>query len=152
LDTCLDAIARFQREARAAASLSARPRWPLIVLRTPKGWTGPKEVDGVPVEGTFRAHQVPLSGVRTHPEHLAQLESWMKSYRPEELFAHAGALVPQPAALAPRPGKRMGENPHANGGTLTAPLHLPDYREYALTLSGPGRDHHESTRRLGLLL
>jgi xylulose-5-phosphate/fructose-6-phosphate phosphoketolase len=101
LDAAMSDITRIQRDARAARKIAARPRWPLLVLRTPKGWTGPKEVDGVPVEGTFRAHQVPLSEVRSNPEHLAMLETWMKSYRPDELFDAQGRLVPERARLAP---------------------------------------------------
>src|SRR5207247_6402265 len=117
LDESLDEIAAIQRAAREGGE-TARPRWPLLVLRTPKGWTGPKEVDGLPVEGTWRAHQVPLADVRTNPGHLAQLQAWMQSYRPEELFDEDGALVQELADLAPKEYRRMSANPHANGGTL----------------------------------
>jgi xylulose-5-phosphate/fructose-6-phosphate phosphoketolase len=120
LDACLDEVAEIQRKARSApGAVVTRPRWPLIVLRTPKGWTGPKEVDGVPVEGTFRAHQVPLAEVRANPAHLAMLEQWMKSYRPEELFDDHGRFAGKLAALAPAGDRRMGANPHANGGKLS---------------------------------
>ena len=124
----------------------------MIVLRTPKGWTGPKVVDGVPIEGTFRAHQVPLSGLATHPAHLAMLEDWLRSYRPEELFDAHGRLVPQLAALAPEGHKRMGASPHANGGKLLVPLELPDFAAYAVAVATPGTTRHESTRALGELL
>src|SRR5262249_18811649 len=126
LDECLDAIAGIQSETRRAGRLSARPRWPALCLRTLKGWTGPKEVDGVRVEGTFRAHQVPLAEVRRNPEHLAALEQWMRSYRPEKLFNEAGALIEELRALAPQGDRRMGANPHANGGRVSRPLDLPD--------------------------
>ena len=105
---------------------SSRPRWPMIVLNSPKGWTGPKMVDGLHVEGTFRAHQVPLLVDAKHPEHLQQLESWMKSYKPEELFEENGRLLPELAELAPRGDRRMGANPHANGGILLRDLRMPD--------------------------
>src|SRR5581483_2422217 len=124
-------------------------RWPALVLRTPKGWTGPKEVDGEPVEGTFRAHQVPLANVRENPEHLRLLEAWMRSYRPEELFGPDGAPVPALTALAPAGRRRMGANPHANGGALLVDLVLPDFRQYALPVPRPAVERHESTRRLG---
>jgi xylulose-5-phosphate/fructose-6-phosphate phosphoketolase len=117
LDEVLDDIAAIQAAARTGAA-TARPAWPMIVLRTPKGWTGPQEVDGLPVEGTFRAHQVPVAQTRTNPEHRAVLERWMRSYRPEELFDATGALVPEPAALAPHGVRRMSANPHANGRLL----------------------------------
>src|SRR5680860_1027048 len=117
LDDVLDDIAAIQHDARSTADRSpARPAWPMIVLRTPKGWTGPKEVDGLPVEGTFRAHQVPLSETRSNAEHRALLEQWMLSYRPDELFDESGCLVPQLQALAPQGTRRMSANPHANGG------------------------------------
>ena len=151
LDDCLDDIAAIQRAARAAGRISARPRWPMIVLRTPKGWTGPREVDGVPIEGTFRAHQVPLSEVRTNPAHLALLEQWMKSYRPEELFDANGRLVATLRALAPAGTRRMGSNPRTNGGRTT-PLVVPDPAAYALPVGTPGHDAHESTRQLGEML
>jgi len=117
LDTCLEQIARIQREARAGDP-GAHSRWPMIVLRTPKGWTGPKTVDGLAVEGTFRAHQVPVTDFEAKPEHLHILEDWMRSYRPEELFDSNGRLVPELAELPPRGARRMSANPHANGGAL----------------------------------
>ena len=117
LDAALDEIVAVQEEARARG-FSARPRWPMIVLRTPKGWTGPKEIDGLPLEGSFRSHQVPLSGLADDPDHLRRLEEWMRSYRPEMLFDAEGRLVPELAALAPEGERRMGANPHANGGIL----------------------------------
>ncbi len=154
LEQCYRDIRAIQATARqpGAAATSAVPRWPLIVLRTPKGWTGPKVVDGVPIEGTFRAHQVPLSGLATHPAHLAKLEDWLRSYRPEELFDAHGRLVPQLAALAPEGHKRMGASPHANGGKLLVPLELPDFAAYAVAVATPGTTRHESTRALGELL
>jgi xylulose-5-phosphate/fructose-6-phosphate phosphoketolase len=152
LDACLDDIARIQREARAGGRPLQRPHWPAIVLRTPKGWTGPVEVDGVRIEGTFRAHQVPLSEVRTNPEHLAALERWMKSYAPETLFDEAGHLVERLRKLAPIGNRRMGSNPHANGGAISVPLKRPDCATYALTVTQPGRELHESTRQLGLMV
>ncbi|PYM60118.1 MAG: phosphoketolase [Candidatus Rokuibacteriota bacterium] len=151
LDTCYARIRDIQRTARQHG-VSGRPRWPALVLRTLKGWTGPKVVDGQPVEGTFRAHQVPLAGVKDHPEHLAMLEAWMKSYRPEELFDANGRLVPELAALAPTGGRRLGANPHANGGKELVDLDLPDYREYAIPVTAPATERLESTRPLGQLL
>lgn len=144
-------IRAIQRAARAGGTV-ARAAWPAIILRTPKGWTGPKVVDGVAVEGTFRSHQVPLAGVRENPAHLALLEAWLRSYRPEELFDAAGRLRADLAALAPADDRRMGANPHANGGRLTVPLDLPDTRDYALPVAAPARERHESTRALGKLL
>jgi xylulose-5-phosphate/fructose-6-phosphate phosphoketolase len=151
LDRCYERITAIQQEARANGA-SERPRWPAIVLRTPKGWTGPKEVDNVPVEGTFRAHQVPLAEVRTRPRQLAMLEAWLRSYKPEELFDQTGRLVPELAALAPSGDRRMGANPHANGGKLLVHLNLPDFRDYAIPVPKPATEHHESTRELGKLL
>ena len=151
LDRCFDAITAIQDGARAHG-FGARPRWPAIVLRTPKGWTGPKVVDGLPVEGTFRAHQVPLPNVRDNPDHLRQLEEWMRSYRPEELFDEEGRLAAPLAKLAPEGERRMGANPHANGGLLLRPLDLPDFTEYAIPVDRPGGELHESTRRLGEFL
>ena len=130
----------------------SRPRWPMIVLRTPKGWTGPAVVDGLPVEGTFRAHQVPLANLAENPEHLRQLESWMRSYRPAELFDEAGALRAEITALAPEGDRRMGASPYANGGRLLRDLDLPDFREYGVELSGPGAPESEATRVLGTWL
>jgi xylulose-5-phosphate/fructose-6-phosphate phosphoketolase len=151
LDDALDDIRSIQERARAGG-LADRPRWPMIVLATPKGWTGPKEVDGLPVEGTWRSHQVPLAGLADNPEHLAELERWMKSYRPEELFDESGALVPELAALAPEGERRMGANPHANGGLLTQALELPDFRDYAVDVPAPARASSEATRVLGEFL
>ncbi len=141
LDEALDEIATL-RGARA------RPRWPMLVLRTPKGWTGPKELDGVPVEGTWRSHQVPIPDVKT-PGHLRALEDWMRSYRPEELFDDGGSLLPELAELAPRGERRMSANPHANGGVLLRDLELPDYREYGVDVPKPGVSASEATRVLG---
>ena len=151
LDRCFDAIKEIQEGARAHG-FGARPRWPVIVLRTPKGWTGPKVVDGLPVEGTFRAHQVPLANVRDNPEHLQQLEEWMRGYRPDELFDSEGRLVESLAQLAPAGDRRMGANPHANGGELLEPLELPDFTGYVIPVAQPGAELHESTRRLGEFL
>jgi xylulose-5-phosphate/fructose-6-phosphate phosphoketolase len=150
-DRCFDAIKAIQEGARAHG-FGARPRWPAIVLRTPKGWTGPKVVDGLPVEGTFRAHQVPLANVRDDPDHLRQLEEWMRGYRPEELFDEEGRLVEPLVKLAPEGARRMSANPHANGGLLLEPLDLPDFTEYAIPVEQPGSELHESTRRLGEFL
>ena len=147
LETCYTRIRAIQREARGHRVVG-RPRWPVLVLRTPKGWTGPKIVDGVPIEGTFRAHQVPLSYVKNNAEHLRMLEQWMRSYRPEELFDGAGRLVSDVAALAPAGARRMGANPHANGGR-EIPLHLPAFRDYAIAVSRPATERAESTRQLG---
>jgi xylulose-5-phosphate/fructose-6-phosphate phosphoketolase len=151
LDRCFDAIRVIQDGARAHG-FGARPQWPAIVLRTPKGWTGPKVVDGLPVEGTFRAHQVPLANVRDNADHLHQLEEWMRSYRPEELFDGDGRLTPALAKLAPSGDRRMGANAHANGGRVLEPLDLPDFTGYAIPVSQPGAELHESTRRLGEFL
>jgi xylulose-5-phosphate/fructose-6-phosphate phosphoketolase len=147
LDSVAGEIAAIQRRAREQGD-QTRPRWPVIVLQTPKGWTGPKIVDGLPVEGTWRAHQVPLAEVRTNPEHLRQLEEWMRSYRPEELFGPDGALIPDLAALAPAGDRRMSANPHTNGGLLRRDLDLPDFRNYAVPVKeGTGAD--EGTKVLG---
>jgi xylulose-5-phosphate/fructose-6-phosphate phosphoketolase len=150
LDASLAEIRRIQDTARASARAD-RPRWPMIVLRTPKGWTGPKVVDGKPVEGTSRAHQVPLADFR-NPQHLEQLEDWMKSYRPRELFDEGGKLRDEYAALAPTGRRRMGANPHANGGELLVPLAMPHFRDYAVALEAPGAVEAESTRVLGEFL
>jgi xylulose-5-phosphate/fructose-6-phosphate phosphoketolase len=152
LDGCLDLIAEIQSRARPGAGFTERPRWPAIVLRTPKGWTGPKEVDGVPIEGTFRAHQVPISEVRTNAQHLAALEQWMRSYRPEELFDEQGRLSMSLRSLAPVGERRMSANPHANGGALSKPLDLPDFTAYAVSVQRPGVLYRESTAQLGQML
>ena len=151
LDRVLDTIASIQAAARAGHA-QERPRWPLLILRTPKGWTGPREVDGVPVEGTWRSHQVPLAGVRGNPEQLRRLEAWLQSYRPEELFDDDGRLRPELAALAPLGDRRMSANPHANGGELLRDLVLPDFRDYALDVPAPATEFGEATRALGRFL
>jgi xylulose-5-phosphate/fructose-6-phosphate phosphoketolase len=150
LDAVLDRVSAVQREARERPERPvARPRWPMLVLRTPKGWTGPKEVDGQPTEGTWRAHQVPLDGVASNPAHLRQLEAWLRSYRPEELFDAEGRLVPDLAALAPPGDRRMSANPYANGGLRLRDLPLPDFRAYAVDVPKPGERLAEATRVLG---
>ncbi len=151
LDDIADDIAEIQQAARQHGARD-RPPWPMIVLRTPKGWTGPKEVDGLPAEGSFRSHQVPLSHVRDDPSHLAQLEAWLGSYEPGELFDQQGALRSELAELAPRGERRMGANPHANGGLLLLDLELPDFRDYAVEVPGPARRSSEATRVLGAFL
>jgi xylulose-5-phosphate/fructose-6-phosphate phosphoketolase len=147
-DTVLDRIAAIQSDARSRRS-TERPRWPMIVLRSPKGWTGPREVDGQPTEGTWRSHQVPLAHVSTKPEQLRQLEDWLRGYRPDELFDAHGRLVQELAALSPHGDRRMGANPHANGGVLLQELRLPDFREYAVDVEQPATKMAESTRVLG---
>jgi xylulose-5-phosphate/fructose-6-phosphate phosphoketolase len=151
LDRCYERILAIQMEAREKG-IQQRPRWPAIVLRTPKGWTGPKVVDDQPMEGTFRAHQVPLANVRQDPEQLAQLQDWMRSYRPDELFDADGRFVADLAALAPSGDHRMSANPHANGGKLLVDLDIPDFRDYALAVERPGADRGESTRQFGKML
>jgi xylulose-5-phosphate/fructose-6-phosphate phosphoketolase len=149
-DTCVAQIRSIQEDARGRG-IRGTPRWPSIVLRTPKGWTGPKTAHGLPVEGTFRAHQVPLAAVRTDSEQLAALEAWMRSYHAEQLFDANGRLASHLRALAPTRTRRMGANPHANGGAQLA-LDVPDCAAYALEVASPGVVHHESTRQLGALL
>ncbi len=151
IDAALSEIAEIQRAARERGA-RGRPRWPMIILRTPKGWTGPKAVDGLPVEGTWRAHQVPLSAVRENPEHLRALEEWMRSYRPEELFDERGVPMPELAEIAPIGERRMSANPHANGGLLLRELLLPDFRDYAVEVPMPATVTAESTRVLGAFL
>jgi xylulose-5-phosphate/fructose-6-phosphate phosphoketolase len=151
VDTALDRIAAIQRAARDEGH-GERPRWPMIVLRTPKGWTGPREVDGLPVEGTWRAHQVPLSEVRSNPQHLRQLESWLRSYRPQELFDSAGRPREQVLAGMPEGKRRLGSNPHANGGLLTRELPIAPLERFAVAVDKPGATLHEPTRVLGGLL
>jgi xylulose-5-phosphate/fructose-6-phosphate phosphoketolase len=148
LDGALDDI-RAAQDAARRGSRAERPRWPMIVLRTPKGWTGPREVDGVAVEGTWRSHQVPLAGVRGNPAHLAMLEAWMRSYGPDELFDRDGRPVPQVLAQAPEGSRRMGASPHANGGELLRDLRLPDFRHYAVDVPAPTHTTHEAMRVLG---
>jgi xylulose-5-phosphate/fructose-6-phosphate phosphoketolase len=151
LEYAHERILSIQAAARKGG-VTGKPAWPAIVLRTPKGWTGPKVVDGNPVEGTFRAHQVPLASGRDTVEHLHLLEEWLKSYEPEKQFDETGRLRPELAALAPDGPKRMGALPQANGGRLTVPLDLPPYADYAIPVPAPGVELHESTRRLGKLL
>jgi xylulose-5-phosphate/fructose-6-phosphate phosphoketolase len=155
LDQAYARIRAIRNDARSnGAPLRDRPRWPAIVLRTPKGWTGPKVVDGLPVEGTFRAHQVPLANVRNNSEHLRQLEEWLRSYAPERLFDESGRLVPELAGLAPRGDLRMGLSPYANGGRLTVDLHLPEWQEYGIDvdIERRGSEFVEPTARLGQVL
>ena len=151
LDSAFAEIRTIQDAARSGAHFE-RPRWPMIILRTPKGWTGPKVVDGLQVEGTFRSHQVPLTNVVTNPEHLKMLEEWMRSYRSEELFDASGKLLPELAELAPRGDRRMGANPYANGGQLLKDLIMPDFRDYAVPVLKPGVELAEATRAMGCLL
>ena len=153
LDAVLAQIRQIQSAARSLSATQSpeRPRWPMIVLRTPKGWTGPKFVDGKPVEGTWRSHQVPIADVKT-PEHLQQLEDWLKSYRPHELFDERGKFREELAALAPSGRRRMGSNPHANGGALLQPLAMPNFHDYAVAVLDPGSVEAEATRVLGKFL
>jgi xylulose-5-phosphate/fructose-6-phosphate phosphoketolase len=151
MDAVIAEIRRIQQEARSGGKASPSA-WPVVVLRTPKGWTGPKVVDGVQIEGTFRAHQVPLSELSTKPDHIRILEEWMKSYRPQELFDEHGKLMAEIAELAPKGERRMGANPHANGGLLLKDLDMPDFREYAVAVARPGAVTAEATRVMGRLL
>jgi xylulose-5-phosphate/fructose-6-phosphate phosphoketolase len=148
LDQAIADIRQFQNAARSTANAS-RPRWPMIVLRSPKGWTGPKIVDGLPIEGTFRSHQVPLIVDKEHPQHLALLDAWMRSYQAWELFDDAGRLIPELAELAPKGARRMGANPHANGGILLHDLHMPDFRIHAVRVPAPGAVGAQDTLVLG---
>jgi xylulose-5-phosphate/fructose-6-phosphate phosphoketolase len=151
LDHCVQTIRTAQQEARSSG-VAQRPRWPMIVLRTPKGWTAPSEVDGHKLEGLWRSHQVPLAGVKKNPAHLQLLESWMRSYKPEELFDADGAPVAELKQMAPDGIRRMGSNPHANGGALKKGLRLPDFRQYEAKFEKPGQIEVENTRPLGLFL
>jgi xylulose-5-phosphate/fructose-6-phosphate phosphoketolase len=151
LDTAIAEIRQIQKDARTSG-YDGRPRWPMIVLISPKGWTGPKVVDGKQIEGTFRAHQVPVGDFAAKPEHLKILEDWMKSYRPDELFDDDGRLIPELAELAPAGERRMGANPHANGGVLLRDLRMPDFRDYAIDIAGPGTLEAESTRIQGQMV
>ena len=151
LDTAVEMIKRIQQDARVNGN-TMRPRWPMIVLKSPKGWTGPKVVDGLQIEGSFRAHQVPLSAPASHPEHLNLLEEWLRSYRPEELFDASGRLKAELAELAPRGDRRMGANPHANGGLLLRDLVMPDFRDYAVKVPSPGAMTAADTHELGIFL
>ncbi|HEY8461064.1 MAG TPA: phosphoketolase family protein, partial [Blastocatellia bacterium] len=151
LDAVIEEIRAIQSEARSKGSTEL-PVWPMIILRSPKGWTGPKFVDGEPVEGTWRAHQAPVADLKGKPEHLKILEDWMRSYRPEELFDENGKLISELAELAPKGARRMGANPHANGGLLLKDLALPDFRAYAVPVARPGVATAEATRVLGAFL
>ena len=150
-DTMLDRIAAIQKAAREDGE-TLRPAWPMLIMRTPKGWTGPKFVDGKPVEGTWRAHQVPLDGIQKNPEHLRQLDEWMRSYKPEELFNEKGHFRVDLADIAPKGRLRMGMNAHANGGLLLVPLKMPNFRDFAVKIDGRGATDVESTKVLGQLL
>lgn len=154
LDKCYARIREIQTNARSgsAGAVRSRPHWPAIVLRTPKGWTGPKVVNGLPVEGTFRSHQVPLSEVPADAEQMRQLEEWLQSYEPETLFDPSGALLPELSELAPKGDRRMGANPHSNGGSLLVPLSVPDFRKYSIDVALPGTVRQESTRQLGQMV
>ena len=148
MEKAVNEIREIQTKIRAKG-FTKRPMWPMIIMRTPKGWTGPKEVDGLPVENTWRSHQVPLAELATKPGHLKMLEEWMKSYKPEELFDKTGRLIPELAALAPKGNLRMGANPHANGGQLMHDLKMPDFRKYAIDVQSPGTVTAESIRSMG---
>lgn len=151
LDACHDQIRAIQQQARTSGE-ATRAHWPMIVLRTPKGWTGPSEVDGKKVEGFWRAHQVPLSGMHDNPAHLKQLEDWIRSYKPEELFDAQGRLIPELKALAPQGTKRMSASPHANGGLIRRALRMPDFRDYAIRVDKPGTTRAMNTKPTGALL
>ncbi|MGJ0516559.1 MAG: phosphoketolase family protein [Methylomicrobium sp.] len=151
MEQCVSEIREIQQAARAGGSL-VRPRWPMIVLRSPKGWTGPKEVDGHKVEGFWRAHQVPLSGMKENPAHLKQLEEWLRSYKPEELFDENGRLIAELKELAPKGTRRMSANPHVNGGLLRKALRLPDFRDYGVKVEKPGQTEVGNTQPLGVFL
>jgi xylulose-5-phosphate/fructose-6-phosphate phosphoketolase len=151
MEECVLKIKEIQRDARVHGNVY-RPRWPMIVLRTPKGWTGPAEVDGHKVEGFWRAHQVPMGGMHSNPEHLRRLEEWMKSYKPEELFDENGSLVPELKELSPVGPRRMGSNPHANGGLLRRALNLPAFQDYAIEMDKPGSVEFENTKALGIFM
>jgi len=151
LDRAIEDIRNIQSNARSHND-TTRPRWPMIVLKSPKGWTGPEVVDGLQIEGTFRSHQVPILVDPAHPEHVAQLESWMKSYRPEELFDESGRFKAELAELAPKGDRRMGANPHANGGILLRDLRMPDFRDHAVPVTAPGAIEVQDTQVLGRFL
>jgi hypothetical protein len=151
MDKAVEAIQEIQTNARTNND-TTRPRWPMIVLKSPKGWTGPKVVDGLQIEGTFRAHQVPLLVDGDHPDHVKLLEDWMKSYKAEELFDESGRLNAELAELAPKGDRRMGANPHANGGILLRDLQMPDFHQHAVTVTSPGAVEIEDTLVLGSFL
>jgi xylulose-5-phosphate/fructose-6-phosphate phosphoketolase len=151
LETILEDIRKIQNDARSNKNLK-RPKWPMIVLRSPKGWTGPKEVDGLKTEGFWRSHQVPLAELATKPKHIKILEDWMKSYKPEELFDKTGKILPELRELAPKGNRRMGANPHANGGILLKDLKMPDFRDFAVDVPAPGKTTAEATRVMGRFL
>ena len=151
MEECILKIKEIQRDARVHGNVY-RPRWPMIILRTPKGWTGPEEVDGHKVEGFWRAHQVPMGGMHSNPEHLRKLEEWMKGYKPEELFDESGTLIPELKELNPVGPRRMGSNPHANGGLLRRALNMPNFRDYAIDINKPGNVEFENTKALGILM
>ncbi|PLC54312.1 phosphoketolase [Pollutimonas nitritireducens] len=151
LDACIEQIRSIQESARSTGN-ATRPRWPMIILRSPKGWTGPAEVDGHKVEDFWRSHQVPISDPAGNPEHLALVDQWLRSYRPEELFDHSGRLMPYLRTLCPRHQRRMSTSPHANGGQLCKPLDLPDFRQYAVAIDGPGVERTSPTGALGPML
>jgi xylulose-5-phosphate/fructose-6-phosphate phosphoketolase len=152
LDRVIDEIKQIQSNARQSKNEVRRPRWPMIVLRSPKGWTGPKDVDGKRTEGYWRSHQVPMAEMHSNPEHVKLLERWMKSYKPEELFDERGRLRAELAALPPKGARRMSANPHANGGVLLKDLRLPDFRKYAVEVPSPGEANAEATRVMGEFL
>lgn len=151
MEECVLKIKEIQREARISGNIE-RPRWPMIVLRTPKGWTGPAEVDGKKVEDFWRSHQVPMGGMHDNADHLRRLEEWMRSYRPDELFDENGTLVPELKALSPTGNRRMGSNPHANGGLLRKALKMPNFRDYAIQMESHGNEEFENTKVLGFLM
>jgi xylulose-5-phosphate/fructose-6-phosphate phosphoketolase len=151
LDTVIAEIKEIQTDARQNG-FTKRQQWPMIILRSPKGWTGPKEVDGKKTEGSWRSHQVPFSDLASNPDHIRLLEDWMKSYKPEELFDENGTFIPELAELAPKANRRMGDNPHANGGILLKALKMPDFRDYAVEVNQPGKTTTESVRQMGNFL
>src|SRR5262249_32635706 len=148
VEQCISEIRGYQREARTSG-IAKRPRWPMIVLRSPKGWTAPAEIGGHRLEGFWRAHQVPMASVKKNPEHLKILESWMRAQKPEELFDASGKLIPELKELAPTGARRMSANPHANGGLLKRDLRMPDFRGYGVKVEKPGQIEAENTRPLG---